>query len=80
MTTMHHFSVHADPTTGEWDLSTARYLGEIESSAHYAKKDTEDEHYDVHDGGCLSDHFWSKADGVEPTTANVAITVIWHPE
>jgi hypothetical protein len=77
MTAMHHFSVKADPKTGEWLPQTAKYLGEIDSAEHIAKKDTDAEHYDVHDGGCLSEQFWAVADGVKPVTANVAITVIW---
>ena len=77
MAKMHHFMVDADPQTGEWDFGTINYLGEVEASEHYAKEDTDSVHYDQHDGEALSPKFWSIA-GVQPTKANVALTIIWH--
>jgi hypothetical protein len=74
---MHHFRVMADAETGEWDISTAEYLGMIEKSVHYARADTDDEHYDQHDGEGLDQNFWEAAE-VPPTEANVAMTVVWH--
>lgn len=50
MTTMHHFMIDADRTTGEWDMETINYLGEIDSADFYAKSDTDDVHYDQQDG------------------------------
>lgn len=73
---MHHFSVMADRTTGSWDISTAKYLGAVVASEHNAKVDTDLEHYDQHDGEALDRRFWDAVDA-EPTSANVAITVIW---
>lgn len=74
---MHHFMIDADPETGAWDFSTINYLGEIDAAEHYAKKDTEAVHYDHHDGGCLDKRFWTIA-GMQPTTDNVALTIVWR--
>ena len=76
-TRMHSFSVEADRDTGEWDLSTAAYLGHVIRSEHHAMADTADRHYDQHDGETLHAAFWAAADGVSPVSSNVAITVIW---
>jgi hypothetical protein len=34
-------------------------------------------HHDQHDGECLARDVWETADSVEPTTRNVALTVVW---
>ncbi len=77
---MHHFEIEACADTGAWlrDLNgapRAKYLGEIDTQAFYSKKDTYDLHFDQHDGEALSRDVWSIADGVEPTSDNVALTV-----
>lgn len=76
MTKMHHFMVDADKDTGAWDFDSINYLGEIEASEYYAKEDTDEVHYDQHDGECLDKRFWQVA-GIRRTSANVAITMVF---
>jgi len=73
---MHHFAINADAASGDWDMGTIEYLGEVVRSDFLAMADTEAVHYDQHDGDALDGRFWDVA-GVKPTTKTVAITVTW---
>lgn len=77
--TMHHFRICADRETGHWLIDSAEYLGMIDPAEHYAKADTEDEHYDQHDGEALDRRIWSLACDTAPT-GNVAFTVVWQDD
>jgi hypothetical protein len=73
--TMHHFSVVADRTSGAWDHSSIEYIGTVRKADFYALTDTDDVHYDQHDGETFSPAAMADA-GIE-TTANIALTVTW---
>ena len=75
--TMHHFAVFADRHTGEWNISTAKYLGRVDRKEFLSLADTDDVHYDQHDGEVLDPIFWDRAEGVTPTKSNVALTIKW---
>jgi hypothetical protein len=72
---MHSFQIDADRETGEWIEGTAVYLGLIDSAAHYAKVDTDEFHYDQHDGEGLDWPWDSAPDDVERTRSMVALTI-----
>lgn len=70
---MHHFTVDADPATGEWLLSTLVYAGMVDAAEFYARKDTDAVHYDQADPEafpCFAD-----AADVDIGKRNVAITM-----
>lgn len=76
MAKMHHFKIEANAESGFWNMDSIDYLGEIDAAEHYAKKDTDTEHYDQHDGEALDERFWHTAN-LPRDSRNVAITIVW---
>ena len=75
MTRMHYFGVLADRETGAWDESSIAYLGTIFKDDFCALQDTDDVHYDQHDGETFSPRAMAEA-GIS-TKQNVALKVTW---
>jgi len=73
---IHRFAVQADTYTGEWDLSTIEYLGEMIKADYLDLADSDEFYHDQHDGAALDARFWDVA-GIDPTSANVGVTIIW---
>jgi len=71
---LHHFTVDADPHTGEWLLSTLAYNGMIEAGEFYARKDTAEVHHDQADPEAFP-CFADAAGDVEIGKRTVALTM-----
>lgn len=75
MTMIKHYTVEADYITGEW-LGDAEDTGEIvDSNAHLAQPDTDEEHFDTYEAPIIDDTGWDTGE-----TETRAITVKWVKE
>lgn len=66
-TTVTHYTVNADRTTGEWHGEPS-YCGTVNLADHLRQVDTDDKHFDTYE---------VHADPLAATSETRAITVIW---
>ena len=75
MTTIKHYIVEADYTTGEW-LGDAEDTGKmVDWNAHLTQQDTDEEHFDTYEAPIIDDSGWDTGE-----TETSAITVKWVKE
>lgn len=77
-TKAHHFTVKADPATGEWDESTMEYAGMVDWGQFCEMRDGPGVHYDGADPTAhrIIRDVASEA-GVEIGGRTVAVTATW---